>query len=155
MRIEAGNRDKKSVVLLREGGDQHRLTRALHLHRLLLANFALHWLTALLGLQALHDLPLAADLAPATCSAQPAPADPPPVVPHRGPTTKTPPWLRRFVTRGPISYVRLGMEVLRTADLLPILHHLIRWLATYLLPWIPLWRPWQFRYRRHWWPAHT
>lgn len=153
MRIEAGNRDEKSGVLLREGGDQHRLLRPLHLHRLLLADFCLHWLTALLGLQALHDLPPAADNSPTT-SAPLGPADPPPVVPHRGPTHKTPAWLRRFVARGPLSYVRLGMEVLRAPDLLPILHHLAQWLASYLLPWTPLWRPWQVCYRRHhWWPV--
>ncbi len=57
MRIEAGNRDDKTGVILREGGDQHQLSSVLHLHRLLLANLCLHWLAALTGLQAQHDLP--------------------------------------------------------------------------------------------------
>lgn len=151
MRIESGNRDEKSGVLLREGGDRHRLTSALHLHRLLLADGCLHWFTALVGLQALHDL---ANASPPSPDPSPhGPADPPPVVPHRGKTAKPPPWLRRFVARGPLSYVRLGMEVLRAPDLRPILIHLVRWLAHYLSPWAPLWRPWQLRYRHlHWWP---
>lgn len=157
MRIESGNRDEKRGVLLREGGDQHRLTRALHLHRLLLADFCLHWLTALVGLQALHDLPQAADDLPVpTPASQREPADPPPAVPHRGVTPKAPIWMRRFVARGPLSYIRLGMEVLRAPDLLPILHHLLQWLTCYLRPWLPLWRPSQIRYRRlHWSPVPT
>lgn len=37
MRLECANRDEKTGVTLREGGDQHALTSVLHLHRLLLA----------------------------------------------------------------------------------------------------------------------
>jgi len=66
MRIEAGNRDDKTGVLLRQGGDQHKLTSVLHLHRLLLANLCLHWLAALTGLQAHHDLAQPQAVAPAS-----------------------------------------------------------------------------------------
>jgi len=57
MRLECANRDEKTGVILREGGDQHALTSVLHLHRLLLALMSAEWLCALVGLQAWHDLP--------------------------------------------------------------------------------------------------
>lgn len=80
------------------------------------------------------------------------PCLPPPVLAHRGVKVKVPPWMRRFATWGHLSYVRLGLEVLRAPDLGTILQHLIRWLSDYLQPWMPLWRPWQIRYRRkRWW----
>ena len=78
---------------------------------------------------------------------------PPPVLPHRGPTPRLPRWLRRFATRGWLSYVRLGLEVLRAPDLRWLVRHAIRWLGLYLWSLTPLWRPWQDRYRRlHWRP---
>jgi hypothetical protein len=95
MRMEAGNRDQKTGALLRQGGDHHQLTSLLHLHRLLLANFTLHWLAALAGLQADHDLADPGAVAPALEQSSPAcpdlalravgPAEPPPPEPHRGP----------------------------------------------------------------------
>jgi hypothetical protein len=57
MRLELANRDEKTGVILREGGDAHRLTNLLHVHRLLLALLSTEWLCALTGLQAWHDLP--------------------------------------------------------------------------------------------------
>ncbi|HEX2186227.1 MAG TPA: transposase [Chloroflexota bacterium] len=81
------------------------------------------------------------------------PALPPPVLPHRGPTPPLPRWLRRFAVRGWLSYVRLGLEVLRAPDLGWLLRRAVGWLHWYLWPSTPLWRPWQQRYRRlHWWP---
>jgi hypothetical protein len=65
MRLESANRDEKSGVILREGGDKHNLTSVLHLHRLLLALLAAEWLCALTGLQAQHDLS-AKQVGPAT-----------------------------------------------------------------------------------------
>lgn len=194
MRLECTNRDTKTGVILREGGDDHELTSLRHLHRLLLAIATLEWLSALTGLQAYHDLPAqpspqtmptsdepcdrqsvpAPPLEPtladgvsgngisaATLSPdQPIPTDlddigpsmPPPVLPHRGKVPKPPAWMRRFVAWGYLSYVRLGLEVLRATDLRYILRRLVQWLGTYLQPWVPLWHPWQIRYRRkHWW----
>jgi hypothetical protein len=169
MRIESGNRDEKSGVILREGGDEHRLTATLHLHRLLLVLLCAHWLAALVGLQAHHDLPAAEsgtlDLASSIAleHAMPnthalhlldqGPAQPPPTISHRGPTPKLPTWMRRFAARGHLSYVRLGMEILRTQDLVHLVRRAVRWLGIYLWRLSPLWRPWQTRYRlRHWWP---
>src|SRR5512135_2303078 len=93
--VEAANRDEKTGVILREGGDDHKLTSLRHLHRLLLANLCLHWLAALAGLQAYHDLAEPQTVAPALETVAPncldldlldhGPAQPPPVVPHRGP----------------------------------------------------------------------
>ena len=169
MRIECGNRDEKSGVILRESGDEHRLTATLHLHRLLLVVLCAHWLAALVSLQAHHDLPAAVsgtlDLASSTAleHAMPntyaldlldqGPAQPPPTILHRGPTPKLPSWMRRFAARGHLSYVRLGMEILRTQDLAHLVRRAARWLRVYLWRLSPLWRPWQTRYRlRHWWP---
>jgi DDE family transposase len=165
MRLECANRDEKTGVILREGGDQHALRSVMHLHRLLLALAAAEWLCALTGLQATHDLPLVAVLplpvpqpvrSPADLTDPTAldhgPADPPPLAPHRGDHPKPPPWLKRFVAWGPLSYVRLGREVLRAPDLQPIVARLTRWLTTYLWSWAPLWHPPQVRYRlRAWW----
>jgi hypothetical protein len=166
MRIECANRDEKTGVILREGGDQHGLHNVLHLHRLLLAVGAAHWFCALSGLQALHDLPAVEDdpsasapleaappmAAPVAPLLRQGPARPPPVCPHRGPPPAIPPYLRRFTARGPLSYVRLGLEVLRAPDLGRILLRLAHWLGIYLWPHAPPWRPYQIRYRlRHWW----
>ncbi|MCK4471198.1 MAG: hypothetical protein KAW49_05365, partial [Anaerolineae bacterium] len=60
------------------------------------------------------------------------PAQPPPVIPHRGPTPKLGSWMRRFAVRRHLSYVRLGMEILRTGDLANLVRRAIRWLAMYL-----------------------
>jgi hypothetical protein len=87
MRIEAGNRDDKTGVILREGGDQHKLASVLHLHRLLLANFSLHWLAALAGLQAHHDL--AHPQTAAAALEQAPPDDPDPDLLLHGPATNT------------------------------------------------------------------
>ncbi len=216
MRLECANRDEKTGVILREGGDQHTLKNVLHLHRLLLALLTAEWLCALTGLQAWHDLPepqppaqpasqplaLPAPVQPlllappsslspeptatvtpsptpttssATLSQPPGldpewatdpslrsgqalarvdlgPSQPPPVLPHRGPTPKLPEWLRCFAARGWLSYVRLGREIIRSPDFHQILQRMVRWLAGYLWPATPLWRPYQLRYRtRHWW----
>lgn len=168
MRLECANRDEKTGVILREGGDQHALRSVMHLHRLLLALTATEWLCALTGLQAIHDLPIAtvtplpvlppvqstADLTDPAVLDQ-GPADPPPIVPHRGAHPKPPPWLKRFVAWGPLSYVRLGREVLRAPDLGPIVARLTRWLTAYLWSWAPLWHPPQVRYRLRWWWASS
>jgi hypothetical protein len=168
MRQESTHRDWKTGVLLREGDDHQALTHPLHLHRLLLALAAAEWLCALIGLQGWHDLPTAAD--PAGAAAAPldtvppltpptpdlldqGPSLPPPVLPHRGPTPRLPAWLRRFATLGGLSYIRLGLEVLRAPDLRWLVRRAVRWLGLYLWTTTPLWRPWQDRYRRlHWWP---
>jgi hypothetical protein len=163
MRIEAGNRDDKSGVLLREGGDDHQLTALLHLHRLLLANLCLHWLAALTGLQAYHDLPQPHTIAAALETVAPdcpnldlldhGPAQPPAVMPHRPAQRKLPHWMRRFAVRGPLSYVRLGMEILRDRQFTPLIRRAVRWLGLYLWTLTPLWLPWHHRYRtKHWWP---
>jgi hypothetical protein len=179
MRLECTNRDCKTGVLLREGDDRHALTHPLHLHRLLLALAAADWLCALVGLQAWQDLPPAPPVPAAAAGAAPPPAAPrpvgldtvppltpptpallalgprlpPPVLPHRGPTPRLPRWLRRFAARGWLSYIRLGLEVLRAPDLRWLVRRAVRWLGLYLWPTLPLWRPWQDRYRRlHWWP---
>jgi len=81
------------------------------------------------------------------------PAEPPPVHPHRGPRYKPPQWLKRFEARGPLSYPRLGWEVLQAADLRPLVRRLVHWVGIFLWLDRPYWRPWQVRYRlRHWWP---
>jgi hypothetical protein len=169
MRLEATNRDEKTGVLLREKGDHHDLSNSLHFHRLMLALASAEWLCALTGLQAWNDLPKEAascqtclphqfaspkplpswmsDLEP-----EEGPVSPPPVIPHRGKTPRLPSWIRPFAARGMLSYVRLGLEILRCPDPPPILHHMLRWLASYLWIWTPLWRPHQIRYRlAHWW----
>ena len=166
MRIEAGNRDTKSGVVLRESGDNHRLTSVLHLHRLLLANLCLLWLLALVGLQAQHDLAEPAAVAPHLEHARPndpdldlldhGPAQPPPVQPHRGDPVTRLPWLRRFTLRGPLSYVRLGLEVLRHPDLVAVVRRTVRWLGLYFWHLTPFWSPRQQRYRlKNWWPLPT
>ncbi len=163
MRIEAGNRDDKSGVMLRESGDEHRLKSPLHVHRLLLANLCLHWLAALTGLQAHHDLAQPHAIAPALEAAPPdtpdadllahGPAQPPPVIPHRGPQPHLPHWMRRFAARGWLSYVRLGLEILRAPAWSTLVRRAVHWLGVYLWTTTPLWRPWQRRYRlKHWWP---
>jgi hypothetical protein len=162
MRIEGSNRDEKTGVLLRQGGDGHGLRSVLHLHRLLIALCTAQWLCALTGLQAQADLADPARVAPALARAQPTdpdldllaqgPALPPPVVPHRGRCPRLPAWMRRFAARGTLSYVRLGLEVLRAPDLGVIVRRLVHWLGLYLWTYRPDWRPWQCRYRlRHWW----
>ena len=55
MRCACTHRNEKTGFLLRRGGDQHKLTNGLHLHRLA------EWLCALVGLQAWHDLPALLD----------------------------------------------------------------------------------------------
>jgi hypothetical protein len=166
MRIEAGNRDDKTGAILREGGDDHQLTSLLHLHRLLLANLCLHWLAALTGLQAFHDLPDPDAVEPALERAAPnsddidlldhGPAQPPLVVPHRGPRPMLPRWMRRFATRGPLSHVRLGMEILRSNKLADLVRRMARWLGIYLWTKTPMGFPWHVRYRlAHWWPVPT
>ena len=60
---------------------------------------------------------------------------------------KLPRWMRPFAARGMLSYVRLGLEVLRCEQLLPLLHRLVDWLGGYLWTRTPCWRPWQLRYR--------
>jgi hypothetical protein len=170
MRLECTNRDFKTGVLLREGDDYHALTQPLHLHRLLLTLAAAEWLCALAGLQAYQECgpadppapapplpePLRAPAAPPAPPPAPAddgPAMPPPILPHRGPPSRLPPGLRRFAVRGWLSYVRLGLEVLRALDLRPLLRRMLRWLGRYLWTYTPLWRPRQERYRHlHWWP---
>jgi hypothetical protein len=166
--IEVNYRDDKTGVILREGGDDHQLTSVLHLHRLLLANLCLHWLAALTGLQAQHDLAAPHAVVPALETVAPdcpdwdlldhGPALPPAVTPHRGPTLRLPPWMRRFAVRGCLSYVRLGMEVLRDKDkqLAALVRRMVRWLGLYLWILTPLWPPSQRRYRlHHWWPVPT
>jgi hypothetical protein len=60
--------------------------------------------------------------------------------------------MRRFATRGPLSYVRLGREVLRAPDLRWLVRRAAHWLGLYLWTRTPHWRPHQLRYRlRHWW----
>jgi hypothetical protein len=162
MRIESSNRDEKTGVLLRQGGDAHALRSVLHLQRLLLALCTAQWLCALTGLQAQAELSDPPHVAPALASAAPTdpdldllahgPALPPPVLPHRGPCPRPPTWMRRFAARGPLSYVRLGLEVLRAPDLGAVLQRLVHWVGIYLWTYRPDWRPWQCRYRlRHWW----
>ena len=63
----------------------------------------------------------------------------------------TPQWLKRFAVRGHLSYVRLGMEILRSPGLTHLVRRAVRWLGIHLWPWRPAWRPRQVRYRlRHW-----
>jgi len=82
----------------------------------------------------------------------PGPSMPPPIVPHRGESPALPRWMRPFAARGMLSYVRLGLEVLRCEQLLPLLHRLMDWLGGYLWTRTPCWHPWQLRYRlKHWW----
>ena len=64
--------------------------------------------------------------------------------------------MRRFAVRGWLSYVRLGLETLRTTDLAYLVHRMVRWLGIYLWRLSPLWRLHQLRYRlTHWWPVPT
>jgi hypothetical protein len=37
--------------------------------------------------------------------------------------------MKRFAARSPLSYVRLGLEVLQAADLRFVARHLVQWLA--------------------------
>jgi hypothetical protein len=154
MRIECTNRDTKSGLLLRQGGDQHHLTNPWHLHTLGLTLACAEWWHALLGLQAWQDLPTPPTVPPLEqplpSAPQPptGPALPPPVVPHRGATVPPPRWMRPFTARGWLSYVRLGFEVSRVPALYWLVHRMVVWVATFLAPFQPLWRPWQRRYRR-------
>jgi hypothetical protein len=164
MRLESSNRDEKTGLLLRQGGDRQALRNVLHLHRLLLALVAAQWLCALVGLQAWRDLAdpprdTALEQAlPTTPQDSPlldqGPVAPPPVRPHRGPPARLPDWMRRFAARGALSYLRLGAEVLRAPDLARIVRRCVRWLGLYLRTWAPRWYPWQRRYRlTRWWTA--
>lgn len=84
------------------------------------------------------------------------PASPPPVYPHRGSCPKPARWIKPFTAWGPLSYVRLGLEILRSPSFHRIIHHAARWLGYYLWFWTPLWRHGQRRYRLlHWWPEPT
>jgi hypothetical protein len=155
MRLECANRDEKTGVILGKGGDHHALTNLLHFHRLVLALCSAEWLCALVGLQAWQDFTDHPSLATAPLPVEDAaslpndgPGVPPPILPHRGPRLPLPTWMKRFAARGPLSYVRLGWEVLDADDLTLILQRLLAWLAAYLSAWLPLWRPWQLRYRQ-------
>ncbi len=158
MRLECANRDEKTGVILTKGGDQHALTNLLHLHRLLLALCTTEWLCALVGLQAWQDFSDHPTLASDPPDAHEAlslpndgPAIPPPIVAHRGPRLSLPSWMKRFAARGPLSYVRLGWEVLDADDLSLIPQRLFAWFAAYVSSWLPLWRSWQLRYRQRQW----
>jgi hypothetical protein len=158
MRLECANRDEKTGVILTKGGDQHALSNLLHLHRLLLALSAAEWLCALVGLQAWQDFTDHPTLATATPPPEEAlslpndgPGIPPPIVPHRGPRLPLPSWMKRFAARGPLSYVRLGWEVLDADDLIVIPQRFLAWFTGYLSSWLPLWRPWQLRHRQSRW----
>ena len=62
--------------------------------------------------------------------------------------------MRRFAVRGSLSYVRLGMEVLRDKHLATLVRRTVRWLGLYLWTLTPIWLPRHLRYRRkHWWPV--
>lgn len=81
------------------------------------------------------------------------PASPPPVFPHRGRCPKPARWAKPFTAWGPLSYVRLGLEILRCPSFHQVIHHAARWLGYYLWFWTPLWPYHQRRYRfLHWWP---
>jgi len=124
MRLECANRDEKTGVLLREGGDAHALRSVLHLHRFLLALCAAEWLCALTGLQAWRDLP----------QAQPASLDAALIRSRHA--------LLRPARPG--SAAQPGSA--------PWLHRLVDWLGACLRHRTPHWRPWQIRYRlKHWW----
>ncbi len=92
MRLECANRDEKTGVILREGGDHHALTSVLHLHRLLLALCTAEWLCALVGLQAWRDLPeqFQALRSAERPSAQPAPVGPSLPAPEQRPVLQPP-----------------------------------------------------------------
>jgi hypothetical protein len=165
MRIECGNRDEKTGVLLREGGDAHTLTSLMHLHRLLLGLVTAHWLCALTGLQAYRDFTSEPQDEGALAQAPPmsdrlellaeGPTSAPPPMPHRW-EAPLPGWMRPFAVRGPVSYVRAGLEVLRTPALHAIVRRLVHWLGIYLWTRTPCWRPHQLRYRlRRWWLDST
>jgi hypothetical protein len=82
------------------------------------------------------------------------PALPPPVIPHRSPQLRLPHWMRRFAVRGYLSYVRLGMEILRDPHLTPLVRRMVRWLGLYFWILRPFWRARHRRYRfQHWWPV--
>jgi hypothetical protein len=164
MRIKAGNRDDKTGVVLRKGGDDHQLTAPLHVHRLLLANLCLHWLAALTGLQAHHDLAAPQAVAPALETVAPdchdldlldhRPALPPSVIPHRSPHLRLPHWMQRFAVRGYLSYVRLGMEILRDPCLTLLVRRMVRWLGLYFWTLRPFWLPaTAATASKHWWPV--
>jgi hypothetical protein len=185
MRCECTHRDEKTGILLRCGGDDHRLTNGLHMHRLALALCLAEWLCALVGLQAWRELPAlldaplpllpmeqAANVEMATPHRPPleeappliepdadylaqGPADPPPVQPHRGPRYRPPCWLKRFEARGALSYPRLGWEVLQAADLRPLVRRLVHWVGIFLWLERPHWYPWQVRYRLRHWWPET
>lgn len=54
---------------------------------------------------------------------------------HRGPRPPLAWWMKCFTAWGPLSYVRLGLDILQAADLRFVVHHLVHWLAAYLWPW--------------------
>jgi hypothetical protein len=62
--------------------------------------------------------------------------------------------MRRFAARGWLSYVRLGLEVLRDHELTTLVRRTVRWLDIYLWTLTPLWLPRHRRHRRkNWWPV--
>lgn len=171
MREEREYKDCKDQLLLGKKGTRMTVQNVASAARLLDALMVLHWFVALVGLQAMRDLPETdqprqnsrsdeigdgADIGTETqidtkedASSQGEPEGPA-IAPEPKPRIEgalIPYWLRRFQVRGPISYIKLGLEFLRLPGIRPSLAKLIAWITDKLSAMEPLWTRRQARYR--------
>jgi len=166
MREEREYKDCKDQLLLGAKGTRITVQKTASAAGLLDALMVLHWFVALMGLQAIRDLPqmqsgtcaevVTAEAADEVIGKQQddvpfdSEAAGPAIAPEPkrpGDTAPIPHWLRRFQAWGPISYVKLGLEFLRLPNIGASLAKLVAWITDKLSGRQPIWTRRQARYR--------
>ncbi|MDA8187003.1 MAG: transposase, partial [Dehalococcoidales bacterium] len=153
MREEREYEDCKDQLLLGKKGTRMTVQTVSSAARILDGLMVLHWFVALVGLQAMRDLPetdkprqISADdnvdweedeeaeaqIDTSNDTSRESEPEGPAIAPEPNPRIERPLipyWLRRFQARGPISYIKLGLEFLRLSNIRPSLHKLIAWIT--------------------------
>ncbi len=166
MREEREYKDFKDQLLLGAKGTRITVQKTASAAGLFDALMVLHWFVALIGLQAIRDLP---QMQPGPCVEKVCEGTPeediakkrdsvpfdveasgPAIAPEPkelGGTKPIPHWLRRFQVWGSISYVKLGLEFLRLPNIGASLAKLMAWITDKLSGSQPFWTRRQARYR--------